>query len=760
MFSIIVLLAFQQAPVQGIVRDSLSGQPVAYALVTSVGAAGRLTQGSTDEHGAFVLRPSADSGKLSVSAPGFHEWSKRCPCSGPTLLVLLQPDPLPAAPIRAMAAPSRLAAVGGSAVVDTTVFRSLPKVLETDVLRAATFAPLATSISDFAAMPAVRGGTAEGVPVFLDGVRLFNPFHLAGFMSAITAETVDHLVITSASGGSGLRQGAVSGAIDVVTRDGARDRVRASGAVGFASARATVEGPVTRGTTMLLDVRRTYLDALTWVLARNGVIDRRVPYSFMDAHAKFNADLGGIRRMSVTGYTSGEGLGDIDSSDREVLASRWSTRAVGVNYRRDVGRSLVADVSAGASAFRSAFLVSEAGESPELDAKGSMQDSRLEARVSWYLAPSIVIAGGAFTGSFSSSDSVIVAPGGDIAEMVQPIMSRGWRGRYGALAELGLGNPQGTGGTLGARLESWPRVGTRIAPTVHLRLSTAPGLLHVEAAQSYQELHSLRNEESRYASYISYDLLVPVQPGTPLLRSRELAFGLHREAPSYAVDLGGYVASVRGLRLMPLGDTPLFSQALIAPDSQKIGSGSGWGVESAVRASRGSWLIMGHYTFSHVLRHVGSEEYVPRFTRAHQGGLLVRWAGTRSNVSANLVFQSGAPYTPVRAVLPFMRHELSPNLPGTDPQIPMGWIGVGGSYNSGRLPSYKRLDVSWTRQGVLSILGHRVAVQPYAAVLNVFGARNVLAADLTRGSALDARPTLTYLPQLQVLPFAGLEWHF
>ncbi len=177
MIAILAALALQQVPLQGIVRDSVSAEPVAFAEVTVADTAEHRVEGSTDAHGAFVIRGVHAASTLTVTAPGYHEWGRRYERLPPTILVLLQPNPIPTAPISATARRPHLAPVDGGAVIDSAVFRALPKVLKTDVLRAATMSPMATSTSDFAAMPAVRGGTGEGVPILLDGVRLFNPFH-------------------------------------------------------------------------------------------------------------------------------------------------------------------------------------------------------------------------------------------------------------------------------------------------------------------------------------------------------------------------------------------------------------------------------------------------------------------------------------------------------------------------------------------------------------------------------------------------------
>ena len=99
--------------------------------------------------------------------------------------------------------------------------------------------------------------------MLLDGVRLFNAFHAGGFVSAINPEAVDHARVLPSSGGEAFGVGSLSGAFDIATRDGARDRTRTSGALGIGSARLTVEGPVGQSTSFLASGRRTWIDRVT-----------------------------------------------------------------------------------------------------------------------------------------------------------------------------------------------------------------------------------------------------------------------------------------------------------------------------------------------------------------------------------------------------------------------------------------------------------------------------------------------------------------
>lgn len=261
------ILVLQQTAITGVVRDSVRLEPVAFANVEAVDQHGVRGEARTDELGVFVLQVADEPVLLTVASLGFKTWTRTvAPTSFRGLEVLLLPRPIDLEGFDVAAGATRadpLSARPDAFVIDSVLIAGLPQVLETDVLRALTLSPAASATSDFTAVPFIRGSTAEGTPVLLDGVRLFNPFDLAGFLSAVNAEAVSHVTLVPGGGTAALRQGSLSGAMEITTRDGARDRVRYNAAIGLASSRLSVEGPLGRSTSFLVDGRRTYVDVLT-----------------------------------------------------------------------------------------------------------------------------------------------------------------------------------------------------------------------------------------------------------------------------------------------------------------------------------------------------------------------------------------------------------------------------------------------------------------------------------------------------------------
>ncbi|MCE2397428.1 MAG: carboxypeptidase regulatory-like domain-containing protein [Gemmatimonadetes bacterium] len=317
------------ATLVGVVRDGTSLAPISHGTVAvSAGAEGaRAVAAVTDRFGAFTV-PRTPRGPLRVrvSAFGYRPWEGAYEEPLASLVeVLLAPQPIALDSLGVTASirtRDPLSLSPYAFAVDPAIVRAMPALVESDVLRVLSLSPSASAVSDYMAVPYVRGGTGEGTPIMLDGVRLFNPFHLGGFFSAVNADAVQHAALFPSSGAGAQHIGSLSGVIEKSTRDGARDRRRAAGSVGLASSHLTVEGPLGEGMSYLASGRRTHLDLMTKLFGVN------FPYHFSDMHVRVVKDLSGVRRMSLTAYLNSESYWATDAAESWRDDFDWGSAAV------------------------------------------------------------------------------------------------------------------------------------------------------------------------------------------------------------------------------------------------------------------------------------------------------------------------------------------------------------------------------------------------------------------------------------------------
>lgn len=674
---LVLAVTMQQVAVTGVVRDSTDLEPVAYAQVTVEMSGVRLKETVTDRFGAFVLTgvdAGAGRGIISVDAFGYAPWrmaAAEVPDGDLTILLGPQPIALEEIRVNARRAADPLSSSPGAFVVDRELVRAQPVVLETDVLRATALSPAASPASDWVAAPFIRGGASEGTPIFLDGVRIFNPFHVGGFVAALNAEAISRVTLLTGSSSEALAVGSLSGAIDVATRDGARDRFRSSGSMGIASLRMSAEGPVGGSASFLVDARRSYIDLLT---AGLGTVlgNDKVPYSFGDVHGKLTKDFGGVRRFSLTGYWNDEGLdsrpGDVPEGDaalRRVSRAVWGNMALAAHYRDRLGSATLVDLSVGHSRFSGDYTVFR-GKAMDADTsstvRGGMGEYRAEVRLRRQ-SGGLSLDGGVQATRFEAAHRAIGRewdgsdPWGlfqafDISPSATRVAAFG-----GGKATLGGGFAAGGG----VRADHYFGVGEALSPFAEVSYQRPGWKTWLSAGRTHQALSSIRSEEPVSSSFLAYDLLAPVEEG-PLLRNSEVSAGWEGGARGVRLRVEAFARRMDNLRLPVLNNNPIESLMLVEPSGRELGSGTAVGLESTWSWSPagGGATLVGSYRWAKVTRTVGGRTYTPRFHRDHEGELSASLRRGGSTWSVRFSARSGQPTTPIVAFLPFVAY-MSPD---------------------------------------------------------------------------------------------------
>ena len=769
--ALLVLGALQQATLTGVVRDSVDLEPVAFARVTVAAAEGEapLAVVVSDRFGAFVLpnAPADRPVRVEVEALGYAPWTRSWEAlpSGP-VRVLLGPAPVGIDPLEVSArgrAGDPISLSRDAFVIDSALIRAMPAILETDVLRATAVSPSASAPSDYTSVPFIRGGTSEGTPVLLDGVRLFNAFHLGGFLSAINAEVVERATVLPSSAGDGQAIGSLSGAIDIATRDGSRERRRVAGSLGLASARLSVEGPAGESVSYLVDGRRTWIDGFTSALKGLGLINQHVPYFFQDLHAKVTKDFGGVRRLSASGYLNSESLKAFDGQESRTLGLAWGNAALSAHYRDQIGGNGLLDANLGHSRFTSDLLGLGGGGTrwdgevlhytPPTDTllfgNGSMSETRADLRVTWHAGRATVTAGAQATRFAADHDYSLSGDfEGDGGYFFSPLDLAESRWRLASYASVKLPLERGFSVRAGLRADRFQKLATTLAPFGELGYSASWWSARISASRSHQALASVRNEEALGASFLAYDLMIPVGEA-PVPRNTEFSVGWEGWRWGLRVRLDAYARSLDHLRLPDLGAAaPITGATLGDPSLWRESTGSARGVEASWSWGRDRLSMLGSYRWARVSRTVGDRVYTPRFHRDHELELGTSWTTGASTWSARMSVRSGQPTTTVEAVVPVVRHRSG---------VVVDVLPLGGEYNAAKLPSYARIDVGWRRES-RSEWFDGGTLTPFLSVANLFSVPNVVARLVDRESGRQA--VNINLPQLPMMPFFGLEFRF
>ncbi len=214
-------------------------------------------------------------------------------------------------------------------------------LIDNDIMRSGHIFPGVTA-SDFSARFSVRSGEKDGVAVRLDGIELYNPYHLQDFGGAISIvglgliQRADLLM-----GGFPAEYGQkMSGVFDLTSKEPNREKVSANFGLDLINATAQIEGPLTDRGGWILSARRGYIDL---ILALADIDDRYKP-QYSDVYGKFKLQLTDADTLTLNGlYGWDYNLVRADDVSNS-LESNYDNLTTWLNWRHIFGTNHWTDV--------------------------------------------------------------------------------------------------------------------------------------------------------------------------------------------------------------------------------------------------------------------------------------------------------------------------------------------------------------------------------------------------------------------------------
>lgn len=734
-------LGAQGASLRGTVADSATGAPLARVTVSVDGVPQQVL---TDASGRFVFT-ALPRGTAVVRA-------RRLGYLPAEQAVRIRPGVVAEVVLRLVAAEARLSAVrtvapltereqfeqgtaAGSFPLEGGVLAALPAVGEPDALRAAQLFPGVVARHDFTAGLNVRGAEQDQLLVRLDGIPLYQPFHLGGVVGAFMEATVGSLQLTTGAPSAAVG-GRLGAQLEVTSAEEARPGVHGELQGSLLAGSMVLGGANGAGSrSWQLAVRRTYADRIA-----RAVADRDLPYAFTDAHWHARQALPGGGELSMTAYHGRDRLREDFAQRRDTLgtdgayALDWGNDAAGVTWRQPLGRALL-EHRAQVTRFVS-----------RQDEGAGSRSQRNDVR-EWRLSGAVRLPRGAHA----------LAAGWEAVQhdllyrdaLPQLAAVREWsvqRPRSGALfledqwqagARLQLRAGVRAEGLSGA---GWVGVSPRVAATWRLADSTA---VTVTGGRSAQWVHALREEEDALRLF---DRWVLSDSTRPVTRATQGAVGVER-----------WIARNRFVRveLFASAQDPLLERNPrddldVVGDEVRAITGRAHGVELLLRqvatGPRTGWIA---YSYVRATRALGGDTWAPAQDRRHTLNAVGSWRLANGTVLGGRIgVGSGIPVTGVEAQL--VRRLADPvqgrwDRGATDRDVQA----VPGARNALRLPPVVRLDLSVQRTFVRA----RTQLTPVLGLVNATNRRNVFA---YRYDFRAVPATRTSLSQLPLLPTVGL----
>lgn len=644
--------------------------------------------------------------------------------------------------------------VGAGERIDPEEIERLPTPdIQADLSSYLTLLPGTVTMADRGGQLFIRGGEPSHNMILLDGMVLYQPFHMLEFYSAFPAEIIDHTDFYA--GGYGAKYGRrLSSVLDISSRTGNKHRFNGSVGLSPFLGQVYLEGPLgTDNISGLIAGRQSVLQR-----GAGPLIGEDLPFVFGDAFGKIHADVTKNSRFSVTAirtYDRGTLRPDPDVSalPTETIEAepfgevRWQNWGVGTRYLTvPPDLPVIADVQVSISG-----LQTELGPSGSPIRESGVQTTRIafEAR---FPGDTTTIRTG-FQGSFSRFSHHLGGLYQDtftdelttldhIVAYLEPDIRWGshFRVRPGIRLQF-----------LKSRFHPF------LAP--RLRMSWEQGLHRISAAGGlyYQEAVGLTDRRDAASVFTAWTN-IPKHSGLPVEDVRRgrtpravhglLGYGVELMS-SLNVTLEGYYKHLSDLFIAEWTAFPRFTTGL------QPAQGRSYGLEVRLDGERDFLYGSLGYGYSNTRYNAQQREielwygteslrFRPPHDRRHQVSALVGVNFDHFNASVRWQFSSGRPYSRIvgfDGFAPITRVEDAKDISGTRRVI----------YEApfkGLLPPYHRLDVSV--EGTFPLTNNAtLAVQ--GTVVNAYNRRNIFYLDTF---------TLKRVDQLPFAPSLGIALRY
>ena len=728
----------QSASLRGFITDVTDGQPLIGANVAlrPLSDPETLRGASTDLDGLYVV-PGLAPGRyaLSITSVGFEAVRDTLTLAEGTRQLDVEMTPATQGVGEVTVESERVA---GSANTDAgrlqiraEDIKSVPAPdVSGDLVNYLVSLPNIVTSGDRGGQLFIRGGEPTQNQVFLDGIPVFQPFHVLGFYSAFPADLLQSADVY-AGGYDGRFGGQLSSVLDVTSRAGNLREVSASGSMASFVASGSAEGPIVRDKlSVLASARTSTVDPVA-----TSYVEDDLPFRFGDAFGKVYFTPTSTSRFSLTGlYTYDRGgIGQPEGTRADEV--RYRHQAVGFRYLLlPSDAPFLAEINVSWS-----DLDAELGSSAEQRALREEVADRRTSSLSRFstefdlqnLFPSMDIRyGGFLRRTFVASEL------GGLFQNVETSSKEVLEAGLYAQPEFRFG---GLNVSPGVR---WSFTDGLVEPRLRASFEAGPHRLSAAAGRYHQPIVGVSDRRDATSVFTAY----AVAPENAIPQADHLIGGYRLRPVSWAdVSVEGFYKRMRNLSVSEWTAVPRLTTRLQSAE------GEAYGADFRTEVRPGKALISLNYGLSFV-EYASSNSrnelwygtevlrFRPNHDRRHQVTFVASAPIAGFDASVRWQYGSGLPYSRALGFDVFMLPDSQIDVINDPGQARVIYERP---FNA-RLPDYHRLDVSVEREFVTSW----ATLAAQVGLINAYDRRNLFAYDIF---------TLQRTDQLPVIPTFGLR---
>lgn len=631
---------------------------------------------------------------------------------------------------------------------------------ENDITAAFSVTPGVVTTGDQGGQLYVRGGTPIQNKVLLDGMTIYNPFHSIGFFSIFETELVKNVDIYT-GGFDSKYGGRISSVMDITYRDGNKKSFGGKVSVSPFLAKLVVEGPMYRAKegrpgagSFIFSAKHSLLDYTAKDLYRGVNNGNGLPYNFTDIYGKLTFATGQGSKISVFGFSNTD---KVNYNESAALDFQQAGGGLSWILLPGGGKTFIKGHLT-ASNYKTHF--EEEGSQPRTS---SIFGTDLGFDFSYFLKNESQIDYGIGINIFKTDYLTY----NEVASKIQDqnnTVEIGAYANYKFVTKRFVVQP-------GMRVQAYaslstislePRLGIKYNATDFFRLKLSGG----RYSQNFTTASSDRDIVNLFNGLLSAPSNVQQTFITESGKKKSPKNGIQY---SWHAIVGGELDLTKNLMLNIEGYYKYFPQLSnininklyedVSEFSKEddvykkdflIESGKSYGVDVLLKYTLNRLFLWGVYSYAKSTRWDGFTTYAPVFDRRHNINLVASYAfGKKKDLELNVRwnFGSGLPFTPTSG---YYQPETFGQGVNTDYTTSnSNSVGVLlGEFNSKRLPTYHRLDITVKKQFRFK---NKTELEIVAAATNAYNRKNIFYVN---------RVTNTKIYQFPFLPSLGISYKF
>jgi len=624
---------------------------------------------------------------------------------------------------------------------------NLPNIGETDIFRSLQLLPgIQMGNTGFAGLY-IRGGTPDQNQIILDGMSIYQVDHFFGFFSAINSNIVKDVQVYK--GGFPAKYGGrIASVIDITGKSGSTKQQKFDLFTNMLSAGITYEQPLSKRSSFILSVRRSFTDQYQTKLYDNihdfltsgsGLnIGAELPsdtisyeseylpnFYFYDINGKFTYLPNDKDIVSISFYEGKDYLGEEKNFDFEsdsvgieqVMVdeqTKWGNTGIGANWVRRWSRTTKTQLFMATTRYFSnhdldSYWIIDTDETPAYLSRDNNQieDQTARLNVNWNIGPRHDLEAGVSTTIYKTNysvqlgDSVILIDHEINGNLFEGYFQDRWALSPGLEILLGLRTSRFSKSNISYFN---PRLSVFYRFTDKLFFKASTGITH-------QFLNRFSNDLITNGSKFVW--LLPNDNADPMT-AQQISLGIEYDTPHIFIGFDIYNKVIDNITDFSQLVFPV--DTYIEETSTLVfkGSRTAKGLELLVRKKDGYLRGWAAYNYGIVECEFpdlnGGKTFLADHDRTHELKSAIIWSLGPWNMAVTGLISSGRVYTPNNNLM--IRENENANYT---------LVADAGMRNSKRLPIVHRIDMSVTRSLRLLAKNWDIGI----SIFNLFNRRNI-----------------------------------